>query len=396
MSSVLTAALLALACPVRMVTAAQPPTSSHLSSVPDLSFLAPASAWCAGDGLADWRAVAAAANASSWELPRRPRLGRGQGKDRGLAPVDATRANSGVGVGTGVGSGSGVGGGGVGVVMQATDAIGGYAAPFLAAAAAWCEAKERPLRVYGALPLPGCDDGVRATPPGRDGRFGKVWLLAHAVREILAAKESAVAAAAEAAAEAVDSAETSGSASSTGAAQEGPAYPEWLLWLDSDVLVLDPDWLERVLATYSGDDDDDDDDDDDGDGGCDDWAQGGNGLRGRAACRSGTRRSPPEDYGIGSGDGAEAAADAAAADAAAAGVVAPRGAGLTGWANAKAPGPPYRGHAGRSLRGRAGGPRVDLLVADQRNSLFGDINAGTVLVRVTPWSLAFLEAWYGQ
>ncbi len=40
--------------------------------------------------------------------------------------------------------------------------------------------------------------------------------------------------------------------------------------------------------------------------------------------------------------------------------------------------------------------RADLIVADQRNSQFGDINAGTMIVRVSEWSLRFLEAWWNH
>jgi hypothetical protein len=37
---------------------------------------------------------------------------------------------------------------------------------------------------------------------------------------------------------------------------------------------------------------------------------------------------------------------------------------------------------------------VDLIVADQRDSQFGDMNAGTMLLRVNAWTLSFLEAWW--
>jgi len=39
---------------------------------------------------------------------------------------------------------------------------------------------------------------------------------------------------------------------------------------------------------------------------------------------------------------------------------------------------------------------IDIIVADQRNSQFGDINAGTMILRVSDWSIAFLEAWWGH
>jgi hypothetical protein len=37
---------------------------------------------------------------------------------------------------------------------------------------------------------------------------------------------------------------------------------------------------------------------------------------------------------------------------------------------------------------------VHFIVADQRDSLFGDVNAGVMLWKVSRWSLAFLEAWW--
>ena len=39
---------------------------------------------------------------------------------------------------------------------------------------------------------------------------------------------------------------------------------------------------------------------------------------------------------------------------------------------------------------------IDIIVADQRNSQFGDINAGTIIFRVSDWNIAFLEAWWGH
>lgn len=42
------------------------------------------------------------------------------------------------------------------------------------------------------------------------------------------------------------------------------------------------------------------------------------------------------------------------------------------------------------------GQAADLIVADQRDSRFGDINAGTMLFRVSDWSLRFLDAWWNH
>jgi hypothetical protein len=158
--------------------------------------------------------------------------------------------------------------------MQVTEGIGSYAAPFVAVAASWCRERRLPLQVYGPLPLAGCDD-QHPTPAGRDGRFGKVWLLAHAMREVMDAKWRARA--------------TRAAGGEGGQeARSEPAFPEWLLWLDSDVLVLDghglgndsegPDWLERVLATYGEE------------------AGSEEAARLLAACRGGTRHEAAPHY----------------------------------------------------------------------------------------------------
>jgi hypothetical protein len=39
---------------------------------------------------------------------------------------------------------------------------------------------------------------------------------------------------------------------------------------------------------------------------------------------------------------------------------------------------------------------VDLIIADQRDSSFGDVNAGTIIFRVAQWSIDFLEAWWNH
>jgi hypothetical protein len=71
--------------------------------------------------------------------------------------------------------------------MQVTAPIGDYAKHFVALAHEWAAPRDVPLLVYGALP--GCND-THPTPNGRDPRFAKVWLLAHAMRAALAASNS--------------------------------------------------------------------------------------------------------------------------------------------------------------------------------------------------------------
>ena len=63
----------------------------------------------------------------------------------------------------------------VGVVMQVTEAIKEYSKFFVAVASSWCTESGIPLIIYGALPLPGCNE-THPTPPGMDHRFGKVLL----------------------------------------------------------------------------------------------------------------------------------------------------------------------------------------------------------------------------
>jgi hypothetical protein len=60
--------------------------------------------------------------------------------------------------------------------------------------------------------LPGCND-THPTPRNMDNRFGKIWLLSNLMRQVLS--------------------ESSSSAGSS------PANLEWLLWIDSDILILD-------------------------------------------------------------------------------------------------------------------------------------------------------------
>ena len=103
---------------------------------------------CSSGGVSevDWRAVVAAANASS--------IAWGAAEP---SPTTVTDSSSGSVSFT--------------ALMQVTAPIGDYAKHFVALAHAWAAPRDVPLLVYGALP--GCND-THPTPNGRDPRFAKV------------------------------------------------------------------------------------------------------------------------------------------------------------------------------------------------------------------------------
>ena len=280
---------LLLVCTGGLATAAIVDEASTGKSVPSLLN-------CSGSGVSDsdWHTVVAAANASSvaWgtdKLTPNSSMGSGSiGDDR----VSFT------------------------ALMQVTDPIGGYAKHFLALARTWATPRRVPLLVYGALP--GGND-THPTPQGRDPRFGKVWLLAQAMREALAKRSD-----------------------SGAAAKDGE---HWLLWLDSDVVLLEratqadstaqeSNFAADLVEAYS--------------------RPGADSRCRREASNTGHT----SDMGAAEGTKSDNVEEDSS-----------KAADFTG---------------------------VHAIVADQRDSLLGDVNAGVMLWKVSPWSLAFLEAWWNH
>mmetsp|Transcript_46371 Transcript_46371/g.104731 ORF Transcript_46371/g.104731 Transcript_46371/m.104731 type:complete len:884 (+) Transcript_46371:125-2776(+) len=204
-----------------------------------------------------------------------------------------------------------------GVVMQVTEPIGDYARFFVAIAKSWCEERGVPLWVHG--PLPGFNDS-HPVPPHMDARFGKVWLLAHTMRQLMAGDDS-----------------TAGKCRARGVGECMAGGVPWLLWLDSDVLVLRGHESDADPKSHESD------------------PQAKVQAKGNFVLDLIARADAAHHLGLG------VAEEAAAAKAA----------------------------------GVSKG--VQLVAADQRDSaVFGDMNAGTMLVRVGPEGLAILEGWWNH
>jgi len=256
---------------------------------------------CSGGGVSDsdWRTVVAAANASSV-----------------IWGTDVYSTDSAMGSSSSSGGSNGGGRVSFTALMQVTDPIGSYAKHFIALAHAWATPRLVPLLVYGALP--GGND-THPTPDGRDPRFGKVWLLAQAMREALAVRSN-----------------------SGGVEKDGE---HWLLWLDSDVVVLDGATMPSSLPLGSN------------------FAADLVEAYSRPGADSRCRRKASSTGRASNVDAADEADSNSAKEKEC------KAADFTG---------------------------VHAIIADQRDSLLGDVNAGVMLWKVSPWSLAFLEAWWNH